>query len=167
MKHFVTTLACALAVLVLTASLASAQTTPNAPGAPSTSDSGLKQAPPTRSTSPAAKVIDGPVKDVDPAAKTVDVGWFLGFFTTTLEVTDDTRIAVDGMNGSLDRIREGDRVKASYEAQDGRNVAKAIDVIRPERAATPSSEPAQATSPQAESPQTSARPPLGGSPKTP
>jgi len=42
------------------------------------------------------KVIDGPVKKVDPAAKTVKVGWLLGLLSTTLEVNDDTRIAVEG-----------------------------------------------------------------------
>jgi phosphoenolpyruvate-protein kinase (PTS system EI component) len=115
----------------------------------------------------AAKQIDGPVQDVDPVAKTVDVGWFLGLFSTTLEVTDDTRIAVDGMNGSLDMIHEGDRVKASYEAKDGRNVAKAIDVTRPEPAAMSSREPARATSPAAGSPQRSEEPPLGRGPTTP
>jgi phosphoenolpyruvate-protein kinase (PTS system EI component) len=113
------------------------------------------------------RFIDGPVKDVDPVARTVDVGWFLGLFATTLEVTNDTRIAVDGANGSLDMIREGDRVKASYEAKDGKNVAKAIDVSQPERAAMPNREPGRAASPPAESPQSSAESPLGGSPKTP
>jgi phosphoenolpyruvate-protein kinase (PTS system EI component) len=108
------------------------------------------------------RFIDGPVKDVDPVARTVDVGWFLGLFSTTLEVTHDTRIAVDGANGSLDMIREGDRVKASYEAKDGKNVAKAIDVSQPERAAMPNREPGRAAPPPAESPQSSA-----GSPKTP
>lgn len=169
MKHFVTPLTAAVAVLALTISFAMAQTAPNPPGGPSTpADSGLKQTPSPGASSPRVeRFIDGPVKDVDPVARTVDVGWFLGLFATTLEVTNDTRIAVDGANGSLDMIREGDRVKASYEAKDGKNVAKAIDVSQPERAAMPNREPGRAASPPAESPQSSAESPLGGSPKTP
>ncbi len=109
------------------------------------------------------KVIDGPVKDVDPAAKTLKVGWLLGLVSTTLEVTDDTRIAVDGEKGSLDMIHEGDMVKASYEVRDGKNLAKAIDVTQVENESMPN----KATPPATESPQRSAEPPSGGSPKTP
>jgi len=79
-----------------------------------------------------AKLIDGPVKSVDPAAKTVHVGWLFGLLSTTLEVTDDTTIAVDGMKSSLEDIREGARVKASYEARNGKNIARAIEVESPE-----------------------------------
>jgi len=104
---------------------------------------------------PVTKVIDGPVKDVDPAAKTVEVGWLLGFLSTTLQVTDDTQIAIDGEKGSLDRIHEGDQVKASYEARDGKNLAKAIEVTQPEKESMPS----KAAPPARESPQSSARPP--------
>ncbi len=75
------------------------------------------------------KRLDGPVKKVDPASKAVEVGWFFGLFSTKLAVTDDTRIAVEGGKGSLADIREGDRVKASYEARDGQNIAKSIEVI--------------------------------------
>jgi Cu/Ag efflux protein CusF len=81
---------------------------------------------------PQEKLIDGPVKKVDPMAKTVDVGWFLGLFNTTLEVTEDTRIAVEGAKASLQDIREGDRVKAAYTAQDGKNVARSIEVTQAE-----------------------------------
>jgi Cu/Ag efflux protein CusF len=77
----------------------------------------------------AQKLLDGPVKKVDSASRSVEVGWFLGLFGTTLEVTDDTHIAVAGQKGSLADIREGDRVKASYEARDGQNVAKSIEVF--------------------------------------
>jgi hypothetical protein len=162
MKHFVTPLTAAVAVLALTISFAMAQTAANPPGAPSTSaDPGLTPVPSPGASRPRVEqVIDGPVKDVDPVAKTVDVGWFLGLFSTTLEMTNDTRIAVDGANGSLDMIREGDRVKASYEAKEGKNIAKAIDVSQPDRSAMPGRAPA-------ESPQRSAEPPLGGRPKTP
>ena len=164
MKHLVKSLALAVAGLALTVSVAVAQTAPKPSGAPSApAESGLK---PARSEAPnvsMTKVIDGPVKNVDPAAKTVKVGWLLGLLSTTLEVNDDTRIAVEGEKGSLDRIHEGDEVRASYEVRDGKNLAKAIEVTQPEKESM-SSKPAR---PPMESPQRSAEPPSGGSPKTP
>jgi Cu/Ag efflux protein CusF len=81
-----------------------------------------------KSLPPQEKSIDGPVKKVDPASKTVQVGWGLGLFRTTLEVNDDTHIAVGGTKASLMDIREGDRVKAAYETREGKNIAKSIEV---------------------------------------
>jgi|GEM_PF-1246523 len=156
MKHLVKSMALAAAGLALTVSFAVAQTAPKPSGAPSApAESGLRQAPSPAPSVPVTKVIDGPVKDVDPAAKTVEVGWLLGFLSTTLQVTDDTQIAIDGEKGSLDRIHEGDQVKASYEARDGKNLAKAIEVTQPEKESMPS----KAAPPARESPQSSARPP--------
>ena len=156
MNHLVKSMALAAAGLALTVSFAVAQTAPKPSGAPSApADSGLRQAPSPAPSVPVTKVIDGPVKDVDPAAKTVEVGWLLGFLSTTLQVTDDTQIAIDGEKGSLDRIHEGDQVKASYEARDGKNLAKAIEVTQPEKESMPS----KAAPPARESPQSSARPP--------
>ena len=156
MNHLVKSMALAAAGLALTVSFAVAQTAPKPSGAPSApAESGLRQAPSPAPSVPVTKVIDGPVKDVDPAAKTVEVGWLLGFLSTTLQVTDDTQIAIDGENGSLDRIHEGDQVKASYEARDGKNLAKAIEVTQPEKESMPS----KAAPPARESPQSSARPP--------
>ena len=167
MKHLVKSLALAAAGLALTVSFAMAQSAPNPSGAPKApAESDLKPVPsaaPNVPMTPMTKVIDGPVKDVDPAAKTVKVGWLLGLLSTTLEVTDDTHIAVEGEKGSLDRIHEGDEVKASYEIRDGKNLAKAIEVTQPEKESM-SSKPAR---PPMESPQRSAEPPSGGSPKTP
>lgn len=158
MKHFVKSMALATAVLALTISFAAAQTAPKPSGAPSApAESGLGRAPSAEPKAPMTKVIDGPVKDVDPAAKTVKVGWLLGLLSTTLEVTDDTHIAVEGEKGSLDMIQEGDQVKASYEARDGKNLAKAIEVTQPEKESM-SSKPAR---PPMESPQRSAQPPSG------
>src|SRR5512144_333026 len=114
MKYLANPLALAVPVLALTISFAMAQTAPNPSGAPSAAESGLRQTSPAAPSLPMTKVIDGPVKDVDPAAKTVKVGWLLGLVSTTLEVTDDTHISVEGAKGSLDMIREGDEVKASY-----------------------------------------------------
>jgi hypothetical protein len=54
---------------------------------------------------------------VDPATKSVQVSaGLLGLFGATLEVSDETKINVEGKNGSLTDIREGAKVKASYEA---------------------------------------------------
>lgn len=167
MKHFVTPLGFAAAVLALTISGAMAQTAPNEPGAPSgLADPGLRLVPPITSGPPIEKSIDGPVKGVDPLAKTVRVGWFLGLLSTTLDVTEDTQIAVEGVKGSLEMIREGDRVKASYEAKDGKNVARAIDVTHSESAEMLSTTSSQATAPPPELPQRSAEQSSGGGPKT-
>lgn len=143
MKEFAKLMAVGFAVVSLTVSSAMAQTTqttpsapPSAPAAPSApSDSGLREAPMTDKSFPMPKFIDGPVKDIDSSARTVKVGWLLGLLSTTLEVNDQTRIAVDGEKGSLDMIREGDQVKASYDARDGKNIARAIDVTHPEGSA--------------------------------
>lgn len=123
-------------LLACAASVAGAQTAPTTPTAPGAL-SAQSGPPPMPANPPEEKVIDGPVKQVDPLAKTVRVGWLLGLFSTTLAVTEDTRIAVDGTTGSLQDIREGDEVKASYEARDGKYIAKSIEVTEaePRRAA--------------------------------
>lgn len=139
MKHILRPLVCAAAVLVLTAPLAMAQmppSTPQAPAAPDVAGSpGTSQ--PSSPSMPVRKAIDGPVKAVDPMAKTVTVGWLLGLFGTKLQVNDDTQIAVEGSKASLTDIREGDEVKASYESQDGKNIARSIEVKPAESAKGP------------------------------
>jgi Cu/Ag efflux protein CusF len=145
MKTLLGPLATGAAILLLAVPLAQAQT-PSTQSAPSLLD---------------AKLIDGPVKSVDPAAKTVQVGWLFGLLSTTLEVNDDTTIAVDGMKSSLEDIREGASVKASYEARNGKNIAKAMEVESPEA-------PEAATLPSTrsprgmESPGGATAPPAGG-----
>ncbi len=154
MRRLVKPLIASAAILILMVAPVMAQTMPAqrpaAPGAP-----GLEPAPRIPSP-PQEKLIDGPVKKVDPASKTVQVGWFLGLFRTTLAVTEDTRIAVEGSKGTIADIREGARVKASYEFRDGKNFAKSIEVMPEERA--------RVTSPTTESPGRS--PTLPGSEKT-
>ncbi len=124
----------AAAILALTVSAVMAQTAPMSPPAPAAPGApGPADLPAPRTLiPPQEKLIQGPVKEVDPAAKTVQVGWFLGLFSTTLEVTGDTHIVVSGTKASLPDIREGDRVKASYEARDGKYFAKSIEVTPPE-----------------------------------
>ena len=169
MRHIRNRLVVAGAILVLAGSVAWAQTAPPASATPTTPRAAQGTPPPMSASPPQAKVMDGPVKQVDPLGKTVRVGWLFGLMSTTLDVTEETRIAVEGATGSLQDIREGDVVKAAYEARDGKNIAKAIEVTEaeprrgaaaPPRAPAPSSSPAMGAPPGAEAP-------APGAPKTP
>jgi len=170
MNHIRNRLVAAGAILVLAASVAWAQTAPPAPATRTTPGALGAQGtpPPVPASPPQAKVMDGPVKQVDPLGKTVRVGWLFGLMSTTLEVTEETRIAVEGATGSLQEIREGDVVKAAYETHDGKYIAKSIEVTEaarrgaaaPPRAPAPSSSPSMGVPPGAETP-------APGAPKTP
>ncbi|HEV8674575.1 MAG TPA: hypothetical protein VGX21_11050, partial [Methylomirabilota bacterium] len=84
---------------------------------------------------PTTKEVQGTVKKVDAAARSVQVSsGLLGIFGATLEVTDETKINVQGKEGAITDIREGAKVKASYESRDGKNVAKSIDVMEEPKA---------------------------------
>lgn len=171
MNHIRHRLALAGAILAFAFSAAWAQTMPPAPSTPTAPGTrGAQGAPsPMTASQPQEKVMDGPVKQVDPLGKTISVGWLFGLFSTTFEVTADTRIAVEGAAGSLQDIREGDLVKASYEARDGKNIAKAIEVTEAEtrRAANvPQGEPAPSSAPLMGAPQGSDAPSTGAT-KTP
>ncbi|RPI11664.1 MAG: hypothetical protein EHM71_00225 [Zetaproteobacteria bacterium] len=132
MKRIRTHLGLAGAILILVVSVAGAQTG-STPEAPSTTLPSVGGTPPTPSPRPPLQQhIEGPVKAVDVLEKTVSVGWMFGLLSTTLEVTGDTRIAVEGTTGSLVDIREGDLVKAAYADHDGKNVATAIEVTEAE-----------------------------------
>ncbi len=121
----------AAAILALTVTPVMAQVAPP-PGPAAPGGSGPADLAAPKSPMPPQEKVIGSVQKVDPAAKTVQVEWFLGLFNTRLEVTGDTQIAVGGAKASLSDIREGDRVKAAYEARDGKNFAKAIEVTPPE-----------------------------------
>jgi len=78
--------------------------------------------------------VEGTVKKVDPSAQTVEVSSGLfGMMGRRLEVNDRTMIQLAGRQATLADIQEGAKVKASYEAQAGKNVATAIEVIPSER----------------------------------
>ena len=163
MRRILMPLASVAAILVLTALPVMAQTASPAPPAaaapgPTDQPSGMIQ------SLPQEKFIEGPVKRVDPVGKTVKVGWFLGLLSTTLAVTDDTHIAVDGMKASLQDIQEGAVVKASYEARDGKYVAKSIEAEQAEATGigTKRGSPASPTSPNMMQPKESTAPPSGG-----
>ncbi len=124
----------AAAILALTVPPVMAQVAPP-PGPAAPGGLGPADLSAPRNPIPPQEKVIGSVQKVDPEAKTVQVEWFLGLFNTRLEVTGDTQIAVGGTKASLTDIREGDRVKAAYEARDGKNFAKLIEVTPPESTA--------------------------------
>jgi len=89
--------------------------------------------------------VEGTVKKVDPGAQTVDISSGLfGMMGRRLEVSEQTTIQMGGRQATLADIQEGAKVKASYTAQAGKNVATAIEVIPSERTdvgSTPTSRP--------------------------
>ncbi len=171
--RFLTALASIVAILALVVAPVLAQTQPPAtPGAPArpAPGAGVGAAAPEKTT----KEVEGTVKKVDPAAKSVQVSsGLLGLFGATLEVNAETKINVQGKDGSIADIQEGAKVKASYESRDGKNVAKSIDVMPEEEKASPARPAAPGASGGGATPGASApgaTPPSGtqsgGQPKT-
>jgi Cu/Ag efflux protein CusF len=79
---------------------------------------------------PREKEVEGTVSKVDPTAKTLQVSWGLfGLLGSTLQVTDETQVRIEGRQDSLAGIREGAKVKASYETREGKNIARSIEVM--------------------------------------
>src|SRR5262249_52546038 len=75
-------------------------------------------------------MVEGVVKKVEPGAGNLEVSAGpLGILGKPLEVTDSTQILVQGRQATLADVREGARVKASYENRDGKNVATQINVM--------------------------------------
>jgi Cu/Ag efflux protein CusF len=70
-----------------------------------------------------AAEMEGKIQSVDPAAKemVLDDG-------TKLTWSEDTKISVKGQEAKLEDLKEGTKVKASYEEKDGKNVLGMIDV---------------------------------------
>jgi hypothetical protein len=169
MKQMPTRLILTGAILVLVVSVAGAQTAATPPAAPG--GQGLRvqaPGPPTSASPTQEKIMGGPVKEIDTVGKTIAVGWLFGLFSTTLEVTEETRIAIEGAAGSLRDIRDGDVVQAAYEVRDGKNIARAIEVteaepqrpagLPPLQAPVPSSVPLMGVPPGHEAP-------IAGAPK--
>jgi len=167
MKRMLVSLGSAAGMLLVITLYAMAQTVPApppgavAPGAPGPAGQPTAEFP----SVPQERRMEGPVKKVDPVAKTVQVGWFLGLLSTTLEVTEGTHIAVEGATASLQDIREGDEVKAAYEARDGKYVAKSILATHPELpggAGPMKRAPGSSTAPQGMELREPPAPPAGG-----
>jgi len=145
MVRVVKILASGALVLAFAVAPVAAQTAPSTPP-PTPSQPGALA--PSSAETPKAKQVEGPVKKVDPAAQTVQVGWFLGLLRTTLDVNGDTQILSGGQKVSLLDIREGTKVKASYESRDGKNIAKSIVVLE-EQAKAGTGSPGDAPPPSA------------------
>jgi Cu/Ag efflux protein CusF len=67
--------------------------------------------------------MEGKIQSIDTASKEIvlDDG-------TKLVLDDSTNIMVEGKEGKLDDLKEGAKIKASYEEKDGKNVAAALEV---------------------------------------
>jgi hypothetical protein len=105
---------------------------PPAPGTPSATSPGTAPGSVTdpAAGAPAVREITGTLRKVDVTARTVEVSSGLfGLLGRTLEVTDDTQIRVEGRREGLAALRAGARVRADYESREGRNIAKAIEVM--------------------------------------
>ena len=74
--------------------------------------------------------VEGTVKKVDPATGMLRVssGPF-GLFAKSLQVGPETQVSVDGRESTLASIREGTKVKASYEQRNGQTVATRIEAL--------------------------------------
>ena len=70
-----------------------------------------------------AAEMEGKIQTVDTAGKemVLDDG-------TKLTWSDDTKISVKGQEAKLEDLKEGAKVKASYEEKDGKNVAATLEV---------------------------------------
>ena len=96
----------------------------------------------TPAENPRPAQVEGTVKKVDPGAQTVDISSGLfGMMGRRLEVNDRTTIQLDGRQATLADIREGTKVKASYEAQAGKNVATVIELMPSDAGSAPASRP--------------------------
>jgi Cu/Ag efflux protein CusF len=105
----------------------------------------LQTAPPQPAAArPMTSEMEGTVKKIDAASGTVQVSTGLwGLLGRTLAVTGETQIQLEGRQASLADIREGTKVKASYEVLEGKSVARRIEVMPPPQAVPPQRPKAQ------------------------
>ena len=130
-------MAAVVALAIMTPAVAQTSAPNSAPAsivwafAPYGASAGTPSAPASALESmPRGKDMTGTVTNVDRTAKTVQVtSGFLGLFGKTLQVTDHTQIQVEGRPDSLMGIREGAKIRASYEPRTGKNYAKVIEVM--------------------------------------
>lgn len=121
MRHVTILTSGVIALSLLVGALADAQTQPP-----------LRQHPQGPPAPPAAHEVQGTIQRVDPGARSVQISSGLfGIFGSTLMVTGDTWIEVAGKQAKLIELRPGDKVQASYEVHNGRNIATTI-VAMPE-----------------------------------
>ena len=72
--------------------------------------------------------VRGVVRSVDRGINTVRVARVGAPTDTLLLIIDATRVRIDGSAGSLENIREGATIRASYEDRYGINVARSVEV---------------------------------------
>jgi Cu/Ag efflux protein CusF len=124
MRGSVTATVAMLAGLVMLGTVvAQAQVQPSSP----------RPAPPAATTPEVIKDkhVEGTVSKVDPLGRTVGVSTGLfGLLGATVQVADDTQILVQGQPSKLTDIQQGDKVRASYEVRDGKNLARSIEVTQ-------------------------------------
>jgi len=70
-----------------------------------------------------AAEMEGTIQSIDTARKEIVLS-----DGTTLVCDDSTNIMVEGKEGKLDDLKEGAKVKASYEEKDGKNMAATLEV---------------------------------------
>jgi colicin import membrane protein len=113
-----------VALCAMAAGAAWAQIPQPTPGTGMTADR------PAATAAATSGMVEGTVKKVDPMAGTLRVSSGLfGLFGKTLQIGPDTQVSVDGRDSNLAEIREGAKVKASYETRNGRTVATRIEAI--------------------------------------
>ena len=124
MTRYVRTTMVVAALTTLTAGGARAQVPPTTP-TPTPSPRSTEMSRPAT-----VGMVEGTVKKVDPATGMLRVssGPF-GIFTRSLQVGPDTQVTVDGRESNLAAIREGTKVKASYEQRNGQTIATRIEAL--------------------------------------
>jgi hypothetical protein len=125
MRHILTlTFAVGLAVAVSGGLLA------QGPRAPRPDASPAPTARPDRPPVPdlETRAVEGTVVAIDREVKHLRVGGSPGQRGTPLQLVDSSEIRVGDRQGSLAEIREGARVKASYEDRSGIHVVRSIEV---------------------------------------
>lgn len=121
MTRYVRTTMVAAALTTLTAGGAWAQVPP--PTTPTPTPRSTEMSRPAT-----VGMVEGTVKKVDPATGMLRVSSGLfGLFAKSLQVGPDTQVTVDGRESSLAAIREGTKVKASYEQRNGQTIATRIE----------------------------------------
>ena len=119
-----------MALCSMAAGAAWAQIPQPTPGTGMDADRPAASAAPTTSRPTTTGMVEGTVKKVDPMASTVRVSSGLfGLFGKTLEVGPDTQISIDGRDSNLAEVRQGAKVKASYETRNGRTIATRIEAM--------------------------------------
>jgi Cu/Ag efflux protein CusF len=125
MNRYVRTTMVAAALTSMVAGAAWAQVPPPAPTPAPAPDRPMSE-----TARPVIGMVEGTVKKVDPAAGTLQISSGLfGLFGKTLQVGPDTQISIDGRDSNLAEVRQGTKVKASYETRNGRTVATRIEAM--------------------------------------